>query len=621
MMILVVAALAAYHNSLHGPFVFDDHGSIVENPSIRQLWPPSTWFQAPVEAGVAGRPLANLTFALNHAVGGLDVQGYHWFNLALHTITAGLLFGLVRRTLQQPDLRTRFGVESTGLALACASLWLVHPLTTAAVNYVSQRTELLASLCLALTLYAFVRSLDGPARPWRAFAMVASALGMAAKETMVAAPVIVWLYDCSLVSGGWRAAWRARRCFYTGLAATWLVLGLLMANSHLTERGIGFGLGLGWFDYAIASAGAQLRYVGLALWPSPLIFDYGWITPHPATSDVVAVAGLAILAIGVIAGWRRRPAWAFGGVAFFVLLAPSSSIVPIVQQPIAESRAYLPMMPLLTLVVLIGHRLFGKRGWLLFGGVAVLACSLTAHRNRDYHSPVTLWADTLAKRPDSARAHCNLAAVLLESGATDSALKHAQTALTLRPGYADAHTNAGAALVRTGRAAEAVPHLESALRLRPLAAQSHYNLANALLRSGRIDEGVAGLKETLRLAPAHVQAHNDLSVGLLSLDRTAEALMHGIEAARLAPQSADAHYNLANVLARLGRIDEAIAELETALRLQPGFAKAHHNLGALFLRTGRAAAAVEQFETAVRLRPDYAEARRHLEIARRASPP
>ena len=141
--LLVLAGAAVYANALAGPFVLDDQDTIVVNQQIRQLWPPSVVLFPALELPVAGRPVVNVSFALNYALGGLDVRGYHLVNIAIHIACALLLFGIVGRTLNLPSLRDRFGTRSTDLAFAVALIWLVHPLLTDAVDYLTQRTELM----------------------------------------------------------------------------------------------------------------------------------------------------------------------------------------------------------------------------------------------------------------------------------------------------------------------------------------------------------------------------------------------------------------------------------------------------------------------------------------------
>ncbi len=149
--ILLAAGTLVYSNSFTGPFLFDGALYVQENPAILKLWPP--W--APMVN--TNRPLGDWSFALNYALGGFDVWGYHAVNLAIHLAAALVLFGIIRRTLARGRLAARFRAAAWGLALTVALLWLVHPLQTQSVTYIYQRFELLMGLLVLLTLYSFIR--------------------------------------------------------------------------------------------------------------------------------------------------------------------------------------------------------------------------------------------------------------------------------------------------------------------------------------------------------------------------------------------------------------------------------------------------------------------------------
>jgi hypothetical protein len=94
--------LGAYHNGFSGPFIFDDETAVLDNPSIRHLWPLWTTFLPPPDLTVSGRPLANFTLAVNYALSGTNAWSYHVFNLFIHLLASLTLFGIVRRTLAGP---------------------------------------------------------------------------------------------------------------------------------------------------------------------------------------------------------------------------------------------------------------------------------------------------------------------------------------------------------------------------------------------------------------------------------------------------------------------------------------------------------------------------------------
>ena len=617
LLLLVLAVGAAYHNSLTGPFILDDETSIVQNPTIRDwrtaLLPPHDG-SASGGRTVSGRPLVNLSFALNYAAGGFAVHGYHVANLLIHLAATLALFGVARRTLLQPALVARYGDRAIPLAGAIALLWALHPLQTAAVDYIVQRAESLMALCYLLTLYAFIRSTEkSGARLWAMLAVVACLCGMATKEVMVSAPLIVLLYDRTFVSGSFAQAWRARRGLYLVLGSTWLVLIALVFGSSTRGGTAGFGLGLSGWDYALTQLPAIGHYLRLAFWPSPLVLDYGGSLPSPGAFPVAAsaVAIFALLAWTVI-GLCRRSAAGFLGSWFFAILAPSSSIVPLADT-MFEHRMYLALVTVIVLVVLPLERLLGKKAMI---GLAILAVGfglLTARRNEDYRSVLGIWRDTIAKRPDNARAHNVLGTVLLMQGQATQAVPELEEALRLKSNDALAHNNLGVALVRLGRVDEALAHYAEAVRLDPHDGEFSHNFGDALLLAGRIEEAAAQYARALQSRPDYADAQdNNLGGALLQRGETTRAIALFEAALRARPEFADAHANLGNAFAQTGRLAEAIPHYETALRLQPNDAETHFNLGNALYQSNRLKDAMAQYDAALRLKNDFAEAHSNL---------
>ncbi|MDQ5978707.1 MAG: protein O-mannosyl-transferase [Verrucomicrobiota bacterium] len=605
---LLLAMGLAYLNSFHGPFVFDDLPAIVHNPSIRSLWPLSGVLAPDLVDGgvtVSGRPFVNLSLALNHAIGGESVVGYHVVNFLIHAASGLLLFGVVRRSLLQPALAPRWGEQALAVGLSVAALWALHPLQTAAVTYIVQRAEAMMGLCFLLTLYAFIRSV-GATRSlgWQALSVVACLAGMACKEVMGVAPVMIFLYDRTFVAGSFRGAWQARRNYHLLLGSTWLLLAWLVAGTGGRGSTAGFGAEVTLVSYAFTQCEAIIRYLKLAIWPSPLVFDYGTATLDSLASvwwqallivGLVAAAGLALV---------HRPVAGFVGAWFFVLLAPSSSFVPVATQTMAEHRMYLALLAPVILLVFGLHRLLGRRAWVAVGLLASLLGALTHARNADYATAQGLWADTLAKRPDNVRAHHNL----------------------------------GLAELAAGRLSEAEKHLRTAVELDPSAPEPHYNLGVVLARSGRPQEAMAAYREVLRLGPDHAESHRNLGDLLMESGRPGEALAEFVNAIRIRPGAGEFHFGAGNAAAALGRFETAAGYFRDAARLQPANAEARNNLGNVLLELDRLAEAMGEFETAVRLQPDYfeprrtlalllllhlnrpADARTHLEILARARP-
>ena len=631
---IVLAALAAYHNSFSGPFVFDDPASITENPTIRPPWSIPALLSPPVDATVGGRPLANLSLAINYAMGDTDVWGYHAVNLVIHMLAGLTLFGVVRRTLARP-----LPADATLLAFTVALLWTVHPLQTEAVTYTVQRTEALMGLCYLLTLYGFIRGVeyqehhyatggegsgrdlaDHPAggvparshRRWFAFSITACLLGMASKEVMVSAPVIVLLYDRTFVAGSFREAWQRRRRVYLGLAATWLLLGYLVASVGGNRGGTtGAGSGASIGAYALTQFPAVMDYLWLALWPHPLVFDYGAEWVKDAVDVAPAAVGVILLVAGTLFALKRQPVLGFLGAWFLAILAPSS-LIPGPRQTMAEHRMYLALAVVISLVVLGAYAWGGRRTVVAWFAVAIGLGWLTVSRNEDYRSELSIWGDTVAKRPENRWGQCNLGLALSDQGRPAEALPHFERGLKLAPDDPGAHNDLGLALAKLGRRPEAVNQYEAALRLRPAFAEAHNNLGLALLELDRPDEALRHMETALRLRPGLPTVHFNMGKVLARMGRMEEAIARYKEAIQFNPRDAAACTNLGNVLARTGRISDAIGWYETAVQLAPNDAMAQYNLALALAQVGRASEAVDHFQADLRIRPDDAEARDKL---------
>jgi tetratricopeptide (TPR) repeat protein len=615
--IIVLAGLAAYSNSLSGPFLFDDTSTITYNTSLRDLWDLPSVLSPPGHGEtVTARPVLNLSFAINYALGGLQPWGYHAGNLLICLLAGLTLFGTVRRTFLRPVLFARFGACALPLAFFCALLWTVHPLLTESVTFISQRAESLMGLFYLLTLYAFIRSVESShPRCWSALSIIACLLGMASKEVIVSAPLMVFLYDRTFVAGTFQAAWRQRWRYYLALAATELLLVALVVNEggNRGDNLAGFDAGMPWWQYSLLQCRSVVLYLKLAFWPHPLVFDYGASFPlvHPAS---VFPQGLLLVALLLGTGWAlwRSPPLGFLGAWFFLILAPSSSILPLLGQAAAEHRMYLSLAAVLVVMVTALYVLLGRRSWPVFGLLAVVFGALTFLRNADYASPLKLYTATVADCPDNPRmrinlsqtllqlqrpteardqalealrldpnypkAYLSLANILLQLGQTDEALANYQQALRLSPGAADIHNDYAVALDDLGRSAEAIPEHRKALLLNPVSALFHFNLANTYMHAGRLNDALPEYQEAVRLMPDLADVQLNLGVALASLGRFADAVPHFRESLRLQPDNAGAHCNLADMLLWLGRPDQAIPEYEAALRLQPNFPAALGNL-------------------------------------------
>lgn len=509
--IIVAGTIAAYATSLSGAFVLDDFEHIVNASEIRGLWPIS-----PILFGTA-RPVVTLTLAMNYALGGLATRGYHLLNLAFHVAAALALYSIVTRTLVGERRRGRYAGSETAVATMATLVWAVHPLTTEAVTYVIQRAESLAGLLVLLSLHAVIRGGESPRAPlWNALAVLWCALAMATKPVAVSAPLLVLAYDRVFLAASWRELRERRGWMYLGLASTWAIA---VAVSRAAENPTaGFGMPISPIAYAQSQPGVILHYLRLAVWPSPLVFDYGWPVAHGMQVVIPGMVLVALIVVTILV-WARSAPMGFLGLWLFVALAPSSSLFPI-KDLAAEHRMYLPLIALVVLAVVVAVVALRRwvprssRGWVGAGLATVVVAtlgSITARRNLDYASEITLWKDVVAKRPDNPRGYYALGAAYVMANQNERAIPVLLEALRRQPDNPAARENLGIAYVHTGRLDEALAQIDAVLRTQPsriegrfvrdLFARAHHNRGIVLARLGRYPEAIASYREALRLAP------------------------------------------------------------------------------------------------------------------------
>jgi Tfp pilus assembly protein PilF len=549
---LVMATALAYLPALDAPFVMDDESTIAAS---------SSW-TAPAGSPAAGRPLVTATLAANLALNralGVDQQrdpdgpnkaiGFRLFNLLVHLLTGALLFGVLRRAVRERTIPEEWRALADPIAGAVCAIWLLHPLQSEVINYIVQRSEALASFCYLATLYASQRAWQGTESSrlrWYALAVMACVLGMASKEIVISAPLAVMLYDRAFRLPTWRAVLRP------GNGRGWLYVVLwiaCLASFAVLEAGArggtaGFHTDMSWYRYLYTQCWAIAHYLRLTLWPNALTVDYGFKTIH-GMRGIPGVVILSAFGIATLVAWTRVPRYgwfAFLGSWFFMLLAPSSSVVPIASEVGAERRIYLALAVVLVLAAVAAvwvRRRFAaaiSTRWLasLFVGMAAVLAIATGVRSHTYASPEALWRGAAHAAPDNPRALDNLgwalyrrrvpkyaeaesvfaramtqdstchfgcvqyATVLAAEGRLADAVPPLERAVARDAGNVPAERDLALVLMKLGAYDRAIPHLEHVVT-RTATLDHLVVLGVAYLSAGRRDEAIATFRRTERL--------------------------------------------------------------------------------------------------------------------------
>jgi tetratricopeptide (TPR) repeat protein len=639
-LVLVILPLFIYANSLTNAFHYDDFHSLVDNPHIRKLENIPFFFTSARTTSVRAdfghyRPVLFSTYALSYALGGYDYDPgmFRVFNLVFHILNGLLLFAVFRSILR-PDASvgtTEDGRVSgnTAAAFFGALLFAVHPLNTESINYISCRSNVLATTFYLAGVGLFVWYAGSASTRRRTVFYAGSlgcfGLGLLTKEIVITLPAILMLLDILILNPD--AKTFDFKTLFSRHAAFWMVAGLHISLIFT----VGFKPMYERRDAItnlIIQTKAMVFYLWLLVFPRGLSISHGFdTTGKPSAAywgSLLIIGGILFLA------WKLRMRYgllSFTILWYFITLIPTSSVITL-KIPVNEHRVYLPGIGFAVAVGFLvdyagrrarmGRRLAPPLSKLFvpaFLAVTVVSSISVMVRNQTWKTPKGVWEDAVKKCPSNAHAHANLGFAYGNLGRYTEAVEAYKQAIRLRPDdasahfnlgdYASAHFNLGHAYVKLGRYDEAIEACKQAIRLKPDLVSAHLTLGNAYDKLGRYDETIEACEQAIRLKPDLAEAHYILGNTYVKLGRNAEAIEAFKQAIRLKPGLANAHYNLGNTYAKLGRNAEAIEAFKQAIRLKPDWAEAHYILGNAYSNLGRWAEAVEAYKQVIRLKPDY----------------
>ena len=542
-LLILLCAGWAFAPAIHGGWIWDDDLYVTANPMLRHaagLW--AIWF-APT--GVNHFPITSTVEWVQWHLWQNDPAGYHLCNIALHVLSAFLVWRLLGK----------LGVR---LAWLGGLLFAVHPLVTESVVWVAELKNVLSLPLLLLAACAYIdwEAQGGRRRYVRSLLWFLAA--MLSKSTVAMFPLMLPLY-----------AWWRRRPIRLKPALPFLAVSLCLGAVTV------------WFehhraidsdvvpDYSVASriagSGAAVAfYLGKCVWPTGLLPMYpSWQMSAPSPAQFLPWLAVGALIVWL---WTKRETWGRPGLLglgwMLINLAPVLGLVRMSYQRIAwvaDHFAYVPLIGAVGLVAAgassaVARLTASARNRALAAGLAVaviLACCCQRYAGQ-FRDHETLWTYTLRQNPNAWLAENDLAFALQEKGQLEAAIGHYRQALRLNPGSALANYSLGNTLARSGRIPEAIACYEKAVQLRPGYAEAHDNLGNALFRVGRGDEAIAQFETAIRLKPDYAAAQNNLGTTLAQLGRVPEAIQHLEIALRLSPDSAQIRGNLAKARSLVG---------------------------------------------------------------------
>ena len=613
LLILAALALIAYANSLQAPFILDDNHMIVENAFIKKAVYYPMFFKGYVTSFAIAkgmcRPLLMLTFAFNYAVGGLNPLSYHITNLCLHLANALLLFFLLKAVLPQ---------SRPAVLVLISALFVVHPLNTEAVTYISSRSDLLFTF---FTLAGFLLYLKG--RPWVAAAIYAA--GLLTKETMLLFPLLIaahWLLF-KQTAAPIPASAKNKKYFLAGLAA--VTFGYLVYKSAYFS-----GLSGPAVRPVLANILIQSRvtffYLRLFCWPDNLNFLH--YMPEPAgLAGVTALAGLAAI-LGAAVYWRNRHYPITLGI-LFLLGGLLPKFYATLKVPAAEHHFYFSSLGIYIILAYLSARLSGRFRKLLVypaAGIIFLATLATVERNHELCDPLTIWSLGTAKESRHVGNWINLGLALKKLGGTESAKQAFKTGLTLaqedKDWHAGLYINLAGLYFDAGNTKTTEAILRKALKTKPVlvrVCQIYNLLGETKEKAGQPNAAAAYWQRVLKLDPYNAEADQNLA-RLYAVSSPQRAYAYGLRAVELKPEDFYSYLVLGRICQEQGDLPGALKFYQLSVKANPQWFYSRFSLALAYLNAGDQRFTAELAQ-AISLNPQFAPAQKLVKDLRQGRLP
>jgi len=520
--LIIFLGVAVYYNSLDGEFLWDDEYLVENNAYIKSGAEIRNIFTRDIAAGsgrefTSYRPLQTLSYMADYRVWGLNARGYHFTNIFLHILAALCVYWL-----------TAVLFRDKSVSLLAGLLFVIHPVHTNAVAYISGRADSLAMIFILLCVIFYVKDSVFPSA-------LACALALLSRENALIIPALLVLYHY---------AFRKRPelkkitpvlgivLIYVLLRFTLLKIPLphLSRATTLLERLPGFFV-------------AVTNYLKILFFPVGLHMEYG--NRLFSITDPRAIAGIAIMAALLIAAFKSRKKGTgyffendkagksslspFFALMWFILtLLPHSNLYPI-DAYMAEHWLYVPSVGFFIILSAGLIRLYKKfkiPAAVLILSILLFYSSVTVAQNTYWNDPEALYGRILRYNPESWRAHNNLANIYVGRGEAERAIASYKKVLEINPDYAEGYYNLGNVYKDIKRYKEAADSYRRAIELNPSFSRAYNNLGAVYNMSGRHREASEACGRALEIDPNDMFAYNNMAIACFNMGEYDRARMY-----------------------------------------------------------------------------------------------
>ncbi len=531
--LIIILGFAVYGNSLNGKFIWDDEYLVRDNVYIKNWSHIPKIFTKDIAAGAGRkynfyRPLQMLTYTIDYSLWKLDVKGYHLTNILLHILVALGIYWLIN-ILYDDRL----------LSLLTGIFFLVHPIHTEAIAYISGRADSLAVLFMLLCFVFYVKK---PSLGVYILMLLSYILALLSRENSLILPALLLLYHYTF-----KKKLKVKKFLSILSIASIYILLRFTALKYLLPD-------IFWltnvFERIPGFFVAITNYIRLILLPFNLHMEYGDKLLLFHLTDPQAIAGIIILFSLLIYAFRKRNSnvLVFFSISwFFVALLPVSNLYP-VNAYMAEHWLYLPSIGFFLLLAKGLSYIYRTKEFRIFTivstiGLLAFYSYLTVRQNAYWREPLAFYERILKYTPDSSRVYNNLGLLYNAINKKEDAIASYKKAIEINPDYVGAYINLGIVYHTLNNKEEAIALYRKAIAINPDLAEAYNNLGLAYEANNK-KEAIASYKKAIEINPDYAPAYNNLGIVYYTLDKKEEAIALYKKAIEINPDFAKAYNNL-----------------------------------------------------------------------------
>lgn len=591
-------ACLIYGGTFHSSFHFDDTGFVVNSPAIRELGNiPAIWkaLETPT------RFIPFLTFALNYKLNGLDVFGYHLVNFIIHLLNAALVFFLSKSILFIPSVKEKIAARyADTVAFFSSAVFLVHPVQTQAVTYISQRFEIMAALFYLSTVCCYIQGRLKQGRPgavkYFSAAILFAVLGVFTKEIVITLPLMIYMVEKILFGGNSQEKQSSRLPlrFQFLVIAVILVIPLFFSYRltsiffHPLPSESHDGDVITFWPFVLTQMRVGITFLKLLAFPVGQNLDYDYPLSQSLWEwPVLLSSAVHIFLIGAAFKLRKtQKVYSLGIFWFYIIFA--ANLVPR-HNLLFEHKLYLMGVGPIIAGVSLGIAALKdlRQAIKVFAVLCIILSACTFQRNKVWRSELTLWQDVVKKSPQKSRPNLNLGRAYNDIGDHEKALFYYNKAISLDPQNRKAYNNRGLLYFRAGKIDHALADLNRAIELESNYYEALLNRANLYVSTGRDDLAMADYDFILIANPDYGMAYVNRGSLLAKHKKFDQAIEDLNKAEQLFVQSTVLYNNRANAYRFLGKFASAMVDFDRAISLDPNYALTYRFRSETYLQMGR----------------------------------